>query len=151
VYARRQRLSDEVIANATAIKVEAMALMGEMLKQTPKHKGGGDGSNQHKRATGSNNEPVAQPITYAQAGIGKKEASDAQVIATVKETKPELYAEIAAGKKKVSHARVELKREQNRQGLKAKVRDMAPPTAVYPNWLSASVVFASCCTQKACS
>jgi hypothetical protein len=39
VYARRQKLSQEAIDHATAIKVEAMTLMGEMLKAAEKNTG----------------------------------------------------------------------------------------------------------------
>ena len=53
-----------------------------MLKEMPKNTGGGDGSNQHKGATGTKTEPVAKiepPATknptYAELNIDKKDAS----------------------------------------------------------------------------
>jgi hypothetical protein len=42
VYARRQKLSQDAIDDATAVKVDAMTLMGEMLKgrrRTPERRG----------------------------------------------------------------------------------------------------------------
>lgn len=104
-----------VPARAAEIKVEAMALMGEMLKGTEKNPGAkGTGSNQHKKVVRSPDGTA--PLTYAQAGIGKKEASDTQVLATIKEEEPELFEQVKAGKKRVSHARAELKREEKREG-----------------------------------
>src|SRR5262245_12670295 len=39
VYAKRQKLSEEVIQYAHAVKVDAMTLLGEFLKQGPKNPG----------------------------------------------------------------------------------------------------------------
>jgi hypothetical protein len=39
VYANRQRLSEDAIAYATAVKVDALTLMGEFLATAPKHPG----------------------------------------------------------------------------------------------------------------
>jgi hypothetical protein len=39
VYAKRQKLSDEAIAYATAVKVDALTLMEEFLKDAPKNEG----------------------------------------------------------------------------------------------------------------
>lgn len=39
VYAKRQKLSEEAVASATAVKVDALTLMGEFLKAGPKNKG----------------------------------------------------------------------------------------------------------------
>jgi hypothetical protein len=35
VYARRQKLSEEAIAYATAVKVDTMTLMGRLLRESP--------------------------------------------------------------------------------------------------------------------
>lgn len=39
IYAKRQQLGDEAIQYATAIKVEALAQLGRMLKETPRNRG----------------------------------------------------------------------------------------------------------------
>jgi site-specific DNA-methyltransferase (adenine-specific) len=116
VFARRQRLSEEAIEYATAVKIDARTMMGEFLKQAPKNQGA-NGS----KVTGSKREPVKdQTPTLADAGISKRESSDAQLLATAKEESPKLYEEVRAGKKKVSHVRVEMKRKEKRTELEAK-------------------------------
>jgi hypothetical protein len=70
VYAKRQKLSREVISYATAVKVDAMTLMGEFIRSAPKRgpqhsKGGG--------SKGSKRELLpAAPPTLADLGIDKK-------------------------------------------------------------------------------
>src|SRR5262249_26261378 len=63
---------------ATGIKIDAMTLLGEHLRDGPKNTGGGDGSNQHRRATGSQREQVAQPPTREEllGKGGRKVAGD---------------------------------------------------------------------------
>jgi hypothetical protein len=39
IHAKRQQLSQEIVSHATAIKADAMTLMGEFLKQNDKNKG----------------------------------------------------------------------------------------------------------------
>src|SRR5215470_17293804 len=39
VFARRQKLGEEAIQYATAVKIDAMTLMGEFLKNGPKNPG----------------------------------------------------------------------------------------------------------------
>lgn len=39
VYARRQKLGDDAVKYAHAIKIEAMTLLGEFLKRAEKNKG----------------------------------------------------------------------------------------------------------------
>lgn len=109
IFARRQRLSEEAIEYATAVKIDAMTMMGEFLKEAPKNEGAkGSGSNQYKQVVRSQNETA--PPTLSDAGISKRESSDAQLLATVKDQSPELYAEVRSGQKKVSHLRAEMKR-----------------------------------------
>lgn len=114
VYARRQKLSEEAIAYATAVRVDAMTLMGEFLKTAPKNQGAVPGK------TGSKTKPVLDPTpTLADHGIGKKESSDAQALAALKESEPDLHEEVRAGKKTVSRARAEKKRREKRKRLAA--------------------------------
>src|SRR5262245_33858047 len=53
VYARKVQMSEEAIAHAVAIKVDATALMGEFLRATPKNKGANESV-----VTGSRRAPV---------------------------------------------------------------------------------------------
>ena len=81
VYAQRQHLSQEAIGYATAIKVDAMTLLGEMLKAAPKNGGG----RPVKEKTGPRVEPVS---TLADLNITKKESSAAQALAGLKAKAP---------------------------------------------------------------
>jgi hypothetical protein len=83
VYAQRQRLGEEAIQKANAVVVDAMALMGEFLKETPKNEGG------RPTKTCSTWEQVFDPPSYTDLGIDRKEAADAQALAEAKQTMPE--------------------------------------------------------------
>jgi len=52
--------------------------LGKLLKDMPKNEEGGDGSNQHKKATPTKTEGVAQDDipTYSDLGIDYKDASN---------------------------------------------------------------------------
>jgi hypothetical protein len=73
------------ITDAVEIRIRAERRLGELIKQQKDTvglaKGGGDGSNQHKRATGTKKEPVAP--TLKEAGIDKKLSSRGQKLAAV--------------------------------------------------------------------
>jgi hypothetical protein len=93
VYARRQRLSDEIAEHAHAIKVDALTLMGEFLKSEPKNKGAkGSIITGAKRVPLKDNRPRLRD-----AGISKKESSTAQTLATLKQSRPELHQKVKAG------------------------------------------------------
>lgn len=98
VYGRRQRLAEEAIAHATAIKVDAITLMGEMLKRVEKATGG---QPYQRKATGSQVEPVAAP-TLAKVGISKKESMHAQALASIKKDNPGLFQKVRAGEVSVT-------------------------------------------------
>ena len=76
VFATRQRLGEDVIGYAHALKVEALAALGELLKRTPK----AEGRRPRKNITPS--EPVSK-LTLAQMGIDKKTSSLAQRLASL--------------------------------------------------------------------
>lgn len=109
IYARRQKLGDEAINYATAIKVDAMTLMGEFLKAAPKNNGAaGRGEKGAKR--GSLVEPpIDQPPTLAEVGIGRKESVTVQALAELKAKDPETHEKVRTGKKTVRSAVKELK------------------------------------------
>jgi hypothetical protein len=107
VYAKRQKLSEEAIATATAIRVDAMTLMGEFLKNAekrgPEHSRGGG-------SKGSQREPLPDaPPTLAEIGITKKESAQSQALAEVKRTEPEVFEKARNGKITVSKAVAALK------------------------------------------
>ena len=85
VLATRQRLGEDVISHAHTLKVEALAGLGDLLKQTPKQagargqKGGG--------TRGTPKEPrVNAPPTLAEMGIDKKTSALAQKLAGLSDT-----------------------------------------------------------------
>ena len=82
VYARQQKLGQESIGFANAVKVEALRRLGEILKQTERNKGGagrlGGGT------SGTQKVPLLDaPPTLADEGLTKKESALAQKLASL--------------------------------------------------------------------
>ena len=77
VFSTRQRLGEDVIGYAHALKVEALAGLGELLKQTPLRAG--------SRGVGKSGVPKVNPTspTLADLGIDKKTSSLAQRLAAL--------------------------------------------------------------------
>lgn len=73
LYARRQKLSDGVVGQAHALKIEALVKLGAMLKRMPKHVGG------RPSKTGS----TWEPLKLADIGIDKKTSMIAQQLAAL--------------------------------------------------------------------
>ena len=83
IYAKRQQLGEEAIHYATSIKVEALAQLGRMLKETPRNKGAaGAGINQYTKEVQSQNDTTP---TLANLGLDKKTSKLAQDIAELPE------------------------------------------------------------------
>jgi hypothetical protein len=83
-YAKRQQLGQEAIGYAHAVKIEALAQLGAMLKDMEKQAGGrsrmGGGRNR-----GSQKEPLlVGPPTLKELGIDKKTSMVAQLGAMLK-------------------------------------------------------------------
>ena len=78
VFARRQKLSDEAIGYAHALRIDALTRLGEMLAQAPKQAGArGTGANQYRGGV-----PVENPTpTLRDHGIDKKTSMVAQRLA----------------------------------------------------------------------
>jgi protein gp37 len=101
VYAKRQRLSEDAIAYATAVKVDAMTLMGEFLKAAPKNTGakgqlkGRDASGSTRKEPPENGAPTQEAL-FGKGG--KKVASVAQALADMKQEDPALHEEVRGGK-----------------------------------------------------
>ncbi len=78
VFAKRQRLGEDVIAYAHTIKIRALARLGELLKDLTKNQGAVPGK------TGSKGKPVLDTTpTLADLGISKKLAAIAQQLAAL--------------------------------------------------------------------
>jgi hypothetical protein len=119
VYAKRQKLSEETIAYATAIKIDAMTLMGEFLQTAPKASGGEHGG--RSRIDGSRKEPSIPTPTLASLGIDKKESADAQALAALKHDAPDLHEQVRSGKVSVLQARSEKKRREHKAKIKEQI------------------------------
>jgi N6-adenosine-specific RNA methylase IME4 len=85
IYAKRQKLGEESIRYATAVKVEALRQLGNMLKETERATGGlpYQGSTSNKR------EPVERIPTLADLGLDKKTSSLAQRVADLSDEEME--------------------------------------------------------------
>jgi len=98
VYAKKAQLGDEAIRYANEIRVEALRLLGDMLKQTERARGA--------KGIGPNAVPDryhnAENPTLADMGLTKKESSAAQSLSTFAEKKPEVFAEAKQSGKSVS-------------------------------------------------
>jgi hypothetical protein len=125
VYARRQKLSDEAIRHARAVKVDAMALMGEFLKEAPKNSGTA-GNGRPPKGGVQTAPPKNSTPTLKDIGIGKKESSDAQALAGLKGGSPELFEKVRQGEISVARARQEVRREEFRTRTKARPCARAP-------------------------
>lgn len=79
VFAKRQQLGEEVIGFAHAIKVRALARLGELLRDIKKNVGA-----KGSRVTGDGREPVKDDTaTLADLGVSKKVSSVAQQLAAL--------------------------------------------------------------------
>jgi N6-adenosine-specific RNA methylase IME4 len=114
-YARRQHMSQELIDKATALKIDAMTRLGEILENTPKNTGtAGLVVGGHVQEP-----PEPQPPTLANLGLSKRESADTQFLAKLKREKQELHQAVSKGELTVSAARREFNTEKIKQDLKA--------------------------------
>lgn len=115
IYARRQKLSDESIAFAHQVKIDALRRMGEYLRQAPKNKGakGNPGGRGNKNVRCQNG--TTQPETYAEAGIDKKTAATSQFLDTVAEQSPELFEQVREGTLSLPKAKAAAKKKKKEQ------------------------------------
>lgn len=108
VFAKRQQLGEDVIGFAHAIKMRALARLGELLKQLPKATGTRGQLVSRGVIGSSKQEPPIDTPTLAELGISKKVAHIAQRLADLPVT---LREAIAQREKTLSQARRELKKE----------------------------------------
>ena len=100
IYAKRQQLSEENIAIATALKVEAYRQMGEMLEETERNTGSRYGGSQSEPPAGHGGSQ-SEPPTLADLGITKKESHIAQRLAKLPAKE---FEQVKAGHVAVSKA-----------------------------------------------
>lgn len=84
IYAKRQHLSDEAIGQATAVKVEAMRKLGEILQAAPKAIGTA-GLGRPKLGGTKMEPPKSDAPTLDELGLTKKESAVAQKLASLPE------------------------------------------------------------------
>jgi hypothetical protein len=73
------------------VKVDALTLMGEHLKTAPKNNGSqGRGPGRGKKGGNKSEPPFSNAPTLADLGINKRESSDAQALADLKDVDPKL-------------------------------------------------------------
>lgn len=77
IYARRQKLGEEAIDYAHAVKIEALRKLGALLKETPKAKARFDGTSREPSKNGAE--------TLSDLGLDKKTSSIAQKLAALPE------------------------------------------------------------------
>src|SRR5262245_6990223 len=135
VYARRQKLSEDAITYATAVKVDAMTLMGEFLRVSPKNTG--TAGNGRPRLGGSPRvPPKLRPATLAEVGIGKKESAEVQALADIKTADPDLHERARQGKVPVSRVVQAVRRNKRlaRKRTQLAERARAAPVNGRPPW-----------------
>lgn len=122
IYAKRQKVAGEAKQYAHEVAIEAETMLGEFLKQQPKAIGTrGIIQDGMTGAGGTKMEPPVKPTpTLAELGIDKKESSDSQFLATLKQEDPEVYQEVKTGKKTVQEVKKKKKSEKKKQKKKAK-------------------------------
>jgi hypothetical protein len=123
VYARRQRLSEEAISYATAVKVDAMTLMGEFLLAAPKAKGTA-GAGRPKKGGSKREPPKNGAPTLADVRISKRDSADSQTIAVLRKEHPEIHERVRQGALSLQSAAYQARREKKR----AKIVPVAQPT-----------------------
>lgn len=133
VYASRQRVSKDIIAAATALEVDAMTCLGEILAASPKHTGTAGlivGPGRGKKNAGIVLEPpFPQPPTLMELGITKKESAEAQFLARLKRDDQKMYEAVRTSVMRVAEAQRAVKIKDVRQTLE-KIAARAPKAPV---------------------
>jgi hypothetical protein len=91
IYCKRQKFAMEVIASATAIKIDAMTMLGEHLKVEEMTPAG------RPSKIDSQKESISKIPTLAERGITLKESMYAQALVKVRESLPAVYERVRAG------------------------------------------------------
>lgn len=116
-FAKRQKLSEETIHYATALKLDAERKLGEILREAPKATGGEHGG--RRPLDGARAEPSNPTPTLRDLGIDKKTSARAQRLAALPE---ETFEAVKAGEVKVNEAL----RGKRREDLKERTAALPP-------------------------
>jgi hypothetical protein len=129
VYARRQKLGEEAERHATRIKVDALTLMGEFLRNGPKNRGRA-GKGRPVLGDSKLESPKDPTPTLAALGFTLRESSDAQALAILKDEDPDLHEKVRDGEVRIDVAAAEVRRkarERVRREKAASAQPAAPP------------------------
>ena len=124
IYAKRQQLGEEAIRYATEIKLEALAQLGRMLKDTPRNTGS-KGQLKGDVVSGTKLEPPTSNIpTYAELGLDKRTAKLAQDIASLPDEEMDKVKKGVVSLTRVQHdiRKNNLKPVQNSNQLPANIK-----------------------------
>lgn len=141
ILAKRQKLGEEAIQYATSIKVEALAQLGRMLKETPKNRGTRLIGGSEKYSGGSKVEPPDDLPTLAEMGLDKKTSKLAQDIASLPDEQLEA---VKMGVVALSKAQKIIK-EQKRIDERRKMAEKASSVLLSEKW---TVIHADMTTVK---
>lgn len=126
ILAKRQKLGVEAITYATAIKVEALAQLGRMLKEMPKNHGANG-----TIVTGTRRVPVTDDTpTLTELGLDKKTSKLAQDVAALPDEELE---KVKQGVASLSQAQKSI-REKKRIEVRQDMADKAKHTLVSLKW-----------------
>ena len=123
-YAKAQGMSDECIGYAHAVRYEALAKIGKMLKSMKKNRGGGEKGvgRSGKNAVPKENHIVAA-ATLAELGLDKKTSMVAQQVGELPDDVTEAIKERETTLTQAMRSVKEQKRESRRDKNRTKIRE----------------------------
>jgi DNA modification methylase len=126
-YAQRAKLSQEVIDQAHAIKIDAQRLLGEFLATEPKATGTA-GKGRPPKLGGRIERPPKSERTLADIGVSKSLSSDSQALAAVAKADPDLFQKVRDGELSVRQAARAVINQEKRRELEAKAAAAPEPS-----------------------
>jgi predicted phage tail protein len=126
VYARRQKLGEEAERHATRIKVDALTLMGEFLREAPKNRGTA-GKGRPVLGAPKIGAPKDPTPTLAALGVTFQESSEAQALAVLKDEDPDLHEKVRDGEVRIDVAAAEVRRKARERVRREKAASVPEP------------------------
>lgn len=127
VFAKRQKLGEEIERQATAIIIEAKKQIGQELTSTPRNTGtrtiGGNYSG------GNTIAPPDEIPTLEEIGLTKRESAEAQRIYQMSVEEPEIFERVQSGEITANKAYKEVKAQQKKENRKQE--DTIPANTAY--------------------
>lgn len=128
IYAKRAKLGNEAIGYAHTINIDALTLLGDMLKKTPRAKGRAGKGRPHLGASARDapKKTASNIPTLAELEITHKEAAKAKKLAKLKKSRKRLHESVRSGDKTVTQAQriiKESEREKERKANEKKVSE----------------------------